>query len=136
MPAIVTTESDVEVRSDEPTLPIVLGEEVIAPAPVYRGADERYYNADATTEAKAFAEGLCVFGGSEDSIGQLAVVDGQEIDVGGAVTVGEIYVVSATSGKISPKSDLVSTNWLTLLGIGKTATNIQLLVRPAGLQIP
>ena len=50
-------------------------------------------------------------------------------------TVGEIYVVSTTAGGIAPYSDLTSGDVLTILGVGATATSIDVDVWPTGITL-
>jgi len=42
------------------------------------------------------------------------------------MTVGEVYVVSATAGGIAPVGDLTTGNYVTVLGVATTTSNLQL----------
>lgn len=57
------------------------------------------------------------------------------ITIGGTVTVGTPYFVSATAGGICPFADLVSTNYVTLIGIGISATVIKMQKLTTSVQI-
>lgn len=61
---------------------------------------------------------------------------GGEITIGGTITVGGVYVQSATAGGIAPVADLASGNFTTVLGIGKTAAIMTLVMRTAGVAVP
>jgi hypothetical protein len=54
-----------------------------------------------------------------------------------APTVGAIYYIGTTYGAINPYSDLVSTNKITILGIGYTSSSIDMSVkRYTGIAVP
>jgi len=58
------------------------------------------------------------------------------IDIGATVVVGEIYCLSVNAGSICPEGDLVSTNYVTVLGIGTTTNNIKLCINISNVQVP
>ena len=60
------------------------------------------------------------------------------ITAGATVTVGKIYLVSATAGGIAPVADIVtSTNKVSVLGIGATASTIDMTMKNyTGYAIP
>jgi hypothetical protein len=61
---------------------------------------------------------------------------GGEMNVGATLAVGTIYVLSATAGKIAPSTDL-TTGWYTfVIGIGKSASNMYLVMKTAGVAVP
>ena len=54
-----------------------------------------------------------------------------------ALTVGQVYVVSAAAaGGIAPVSDLASTNYVGVLGVATSATNLKLLPIATSAQKP
>jgi hypothetical protein len=58
-----------------------------------------------------------------------------QITIGATVTVGEIYLVSKTAtGLIMPVGDVVSTNYVTILGVAISATVINLAIQVTGIQ--
>jgi hypothetical protein len=59
-----------------------------------------------------------------------------DINVGATLAVGTVYVLSATAGKIAPSTDLV-TGWFTfVIGIGKTAAIMTMVMKTAGVAVP
>ena len=60
----------------------------------------------------------------------------QEFSPGFLVTPGEIYVVSATAGSIAPAVDLVSGKYTTVIGVGKTTSQMSLRITAAGVAKP
>ena len=60
----------------------------------------------------------------------LAVQVGGVCGFGVVFTVGVIYVISATAGGIAPITDLVSTNYISILGIATTTSNLDMSTLP------
>lgn len=58
---------------------------------------------------------------------------GGVIDLGVVLTTGAVYVVGAGPGGIAPVADIVSTNFVTILGIAISSTNLQIGVNPSGV---
>lgn len=98
-------------------------------------ADGRAYLADNNdTAAKAVFEGIAL---NAASAGQpVELMNGGNITIGGTVVVGEIYVVSPTAGGIAPEGDLISDAYVSLIGIGISATKISMVRKNSGVQVP
>jgi hypothetical protein len=58
---------------------------------------------------------------------------GTEINLGATLAVGETYVVSAALGAIAPVADLVSTNFVTVLGVANTTATLIFNPQPSGI---
>lgn len=58
------------------------------------------------------------------------------LNPGATVTVGTIYAVGAGKGGIAPVADLISTKYVSILGVGTTASNIKLDPIISGVQVP
>jgi len=56
----------------------------------------------------------------------LTVAQYGNLTISAVMTVGEVYVVSATAGGIAPVGDLVTGNYVTVLGVATTTSNLQL----------
>jgi len=56
------------------------------------------------------------------------------IIIGGTVVIGGVYVLSAAAGNLCPVADIAPTNFVTLLGIAISATQIQLGIVNSGIQ--
>lgn len=114
------------------------GEAVTAGQSVYKkSSDTKWYKAQADGTAEesgaspALGLGVALNGGAA---GQPAAVQTSgPITIGGTVVPATVYVVSTTYGGIAPDADLVSTNRLTVLGYGISATQIQLAPAPTGI---
>lgn len=53
------------------------------------------------------------------------------VNLGATLTVGGIYVISATLGAIAPFADLATTNKINILGIALTAANLEMKFKEA-----
>src|SRR5574343_1651946 len=140
MADVAITATNVVADSSAQVAPGVLGETVTAGMVVYKKpSDNLWYKADALTAEKAgsgqaYNIKIALSGGS---VGQRITLlePGQEYTVGGTVVPGRTYVVSktATSGAISPETDLVATNLYTVLGYAISTTKIKFNPNPTGL---
>lgn len=104
-----------------------LGGTVTAGQSVYLDSTTNTWKAaDAnSTAATAAAKGISMTGGVS---GQPCVIcTGGTLDPGFTVDVAKVYVVSATAGGIAPVADLVQGWRTTILGVGITASQLQIL---------
>lgn len=119
----------------------IAGEAITAGQTVYKkAADSQYYLADVDAEAVGDSAeidnvyGIALNGGSADQ--PLTVQKSGTITIGGTVVVGTVYVVSATAGGIAPWADLVSTDYVSIVGVATTAGTIAMSLNIAGVAIP
>lgn len=56
-----------------------------------------------------------------------------DVNLGATLAVGETYALSATAGAICPEADVVSTNFMTLLGVARTTALLQLKLNVTGV---
>ena len=91
-------------------------------------------DADAATAAARATAGIALNSGSAGQPADIQT-DGL-ITIGGTVTVGEIYVQSATPGGIAPAADLVTGDSVTVLGVGVSASQIDLNIHRSGVAVP
>ena len=98
------------------------GEALTLGQPFYKNTDGKVYKADNNqTAAKAAVEGIAVH-----SCGMDETVRGHKkggLDLGAALVVGTIYVLSAAGGGICPAADLAITNFTSIIGVA-TATDL------------
>lgn len=96
----------------------------------------KWYRAEAgDTAAKANCDGMAMTPAAVDGR-FVRVLSGADIDVGATLTVGEVYVVSANAGKIAPIGDLVSTDFVTTLGVAVAAGSLRFEPQPSGVAKP
>jgi hypothetical protein len=95
----------------------------------YKPAD-----ADSATAAVRATAGIALNSGSA---GQPAdIQEGGRITIGATVAVGTIYVQSDTPGGIMPAADLETGDTVTVLGIGVSASQIDLNIHRSGVAVP
>lgn len=59
-----------------------------------------------------------------------------DLTMGSIITAGTIYVLSSAAGGIAPAADLGSSDYVTILGVGKTATVLSVHIHASGNQVP
>ena len=97
-------------------------------------ATNTYKEAINTSEAAAAATGIAL---TTSFTGQPVVIQTSgTMTFGGTVVVGEVYMVSGTAGGIAPEADVVSADYVTLLGVGISATQVKLNVKPYAVLVP
>jgi hypothetical protein len=109
------------------------GATMTAGTPVYiDSADGKAKKADNNVSAAlANVYGILLNGCSD---GQPCAIQTEgDINLGATLTVGETYILSATAGAIAPMGD-ISTNYVTILGVARTAALLQLKINAAGIQ--
>ncbi len=123
MADITVTAANVLPGSDANVLTNYLaGETITAGMAVYlKSSDSRWWKAqcDSTAaEAGSAGLGIALMGSSAGQA--VAVQISGSITIGATVVATTQYIVSATAGGICPIADIVSTNYLSLLGYGST----------------
>ncbi len=86
------------------------------------------------TAAEANCTGIAACGGGNGQ--PIKVYTAGAIDPGFTSTVGETYVLGAAAGSIYPVADLISSDYVSILGIGITASRIDLLFKNSGVEKP
>ncbi|MCU0466591.1 MAG: hypothetical protein MUF38_18745 [Anaerolineae bacterium] len=125
MTDLTITAANVIPGSDASFITGVAGATITAGQAVYRDATTgRFLLADADAEASAKLEGIAVNGASTGQ--NITIQIGGEITIGGTVVVGQVYVASATAGGIAPYADLLSGDFVSIVGVGISATKIAL----------
>lgn len=121
---------------------VTAGASVTAGQPVY--LDTADQDAAGNGMAKAADADLSALAATVRGIALHAASRGQplkiqkagDINPGGTVAVGTIYVASATAGGISPHGSLATGMYTSIIGIGKTASKIGLAINNSGVAVP
>ena len=105
------------------------GETLTAGETVYlKSADSKWWKAEAVTSAEVAgsgAFGICL--NSTEGAGQpVSVIKGGDVTLGAVLTATEVYVLSTVAGKICPLADLVSAEYLTILGYAASTSNLRM----------
>ena len=92
----------------------------------------KYELALATVMESAKVAGIALTPGALDEKGVIATAG--DMECGGPTVEGEIYVCSGTAGKIAPVGDLAPADYTSIIGYGKSGTNvIQININNTGL---
>jgi hypothetical protein len=114
-----------------PQLHGVLGGTVAAGMPVRKQADGTFIASTNASLAGSSVDGWATSGGAINQ--PFTYQKGGNINPGGTVVVGGIYVLSA-SGAISLDNDVVTGDWITVLGVGISTSLIKQAVIEGGVQ--
>ena len=128
MPDISQTAANVAVgASTTPTRTVQAGEAVTQGMPLYTSTDGKVYQCDANdTVAKAACEYIALTPAGVDGYCLVAlpssVPERSLINLGATLAVGVPYAVSATKGAIAPVSDIIATQFVSVIGIAYSAS--------------
>jgi hypothetical protein len=110
------------------------GESVTQGMPVYLANNGKWFQSDANVVAAATATtGIAVSPASTDGFFSVVRTAGQDVNIGATLTVGELYVVSATKGAIAPIGDLIAADYVVILGIARTTVLLRTIFNATGV---
>lgn len=134
MPNIIQTAANVLQGSDASVIQMTAGATIIAGNVLYKDTSDsdKVKLAIDTSSAAALVVGIALNGAVDGQ--PITVQTRGDINPGGTVVVGQIYVVSSTAGAISEVDDIVTGDWVTILGIGRISTALPLNIRVSGVQ--
>lgn len=135
MADVSVTATSVAVASDTVIERGFAGATITAGQTVYLSSSGTWLLADANASATtANVQGIALNGAASGQ--PVAVAVGGSLNPGFTVTVGAVYVLSATAGGIAPVADL-ATGWYTgIVGVGITSSNLRLIMFRAGVAVP
>lgn len=134
MAAITVTADNVDAGTDGEIGHGIAGAAITAGQAIYFDrTTDTYKLADADTEAEAKVAGMAV---SSVAAGQIVTFQRTgTYTVGGTVVKGTPYFLGTTPGSIVPFADLVSGDYVTLLGYGASTSTIKLAIHATGITI-
>ncbi|HUU11868.1 MAG TPA: hypothetical protein VM431_15190 [Phycisphaerae bacterium] len=110
------------------------GEAITAGQSLYKKADNKMWKADDTSAAEAAVEGVALCDAGTDQ--PVCYITGGPLNPGAIVAVGTTYGVTDTAGGIGPISDRASADFVSIIGVATTTSNIQVAINQAGVAIP
>ena len=128
-PAAVLKSATAEVAEGIAGATIVQGDWLYADA----AASNTLKLADATSSAKSTVVGMALTAASSGQPVKYLTVNDVTMD---GLTQAQLYVLSVTAGKMCPRADLSTGNWVTVLGAAKSATVLKVAVSVLGIQVP
>lgn len=130
------TAASVVPSSGAATIDVTSGATITAGKLCYiNSTDGKAYLADANgTAATKVLRGIALNAASAGQPVRLQTAG--TITIGATVTVGEIYVLSATAGGICPEADLATGHTVSIVGVATTTTAIFLNIFNSGAEVP
>lgn len=58
------------------------------------------------------------------------------VSLGAVLTVGEVYVIGTTGGSMRPHSELTTGDFVTIVGVAQTTSNLLIARIPSGVAVP
>lgn len=105
-------------------LDAVWGGSVTGGMPVYQHTDGKFYGALNDTAAHAAVVGFALSAGAAGQRGQIQTSG--LMTLGSGMTAGVAYYCSANAGGIAPVADLGSGKYVTVLGVAKSSSVLQI----------
>lgn len=128
MADVSVTAASVKVTSSTIVKHVFAGAAITAGQVVYRKtSDGEYYLADASAAATGVPAGIALHTSADGQ--PLAIATHGNLTFGAYFTAGELYVLSATAGKIAPVGDLTASEFNIVIGSATTTTNLQIDIR-------
>ena len=125
MADLVQTVANVNSYSGASTSLVQAGEAITPGVPCYKKAsDSKYYQTDANLGAEESGAAGIALSYAPAADDYFVLQTAGDIDLGGTLTVGETYYVSATKGKIAPAADVAAGWFPVVLGIASTAAKM------------
>lgn len=135
MADLVITAGNVVADSAASKISGTAGETITAGMAVYQDTStKKWMKALSDSAAHAAASGIALNGASLNQ--PLSILTEGTITIGATVTVGETYYVSNTAGGIIPYADLSAAEYVTMIGIGLTASTIAVKFIASGVAVP
>lgn len=133
MADLTITAANVIPASDTPIGEGTAGGTIVAGNPLYIDAADsnKLKPCDSTSAAKAACVGIAV---NSASSGQpVKYARAQTVAMGSVFTVGAIFVVSENAGGIAPIADLGSAEFVTIIGVATSATELYIGIVASGV---
>jgi hypothetical protein len=113
---------------------VMYGATISAGQAVYLdAADAKYKLCDNNASAAIAAiKGVAMTPGVDTGYGYVAT-GGSIVLVGTTMSVGETYYAGATAGEIVPDADLATGNYISRIGTGASATQLDLTIKATGI---
>ena len=108
-----------------------LGGTVTAGMPIRLNTSGQIVAAKADTAVDADVDGIALNGGASGQ--PCTYLLGGPLTLNAVLTAGVIYVLSAANaGGIAPFGDLTSGNYVTIIGVAKSTTELDITINPTG----
>jgi hypothetical protein len=136
MADIVITPASVLAGSNAAVVHGAAGEAITAGQVVYQNSTTKKWmlaDNDSATAAVRQAQGIALNGASDSQ--PIAVQKSGDITIGGTLTAGVSYYLSATPGGMAPYADILAGDYVVLLGMSKSTTVLALDISYTGVAL-
>lgn len=117
---------------DTRTQDYTAGATVTAGQAVYATSGIAYLADGDGSTVTSLSNGIALHGATSGQPLRAAV--GGEYACGFTATAGAVYILSTTAGGIAPVADLTTSNYTNILGIGRSASVVRLVLASAGVR--
>lgn len=124
------------------TQTVQVGEAVTQGQPLFRdSSNSKWYQCDANDGiSKARCGAIALTAAGADGFALVAIPSGTTgqslVNLGATLVVGQVYCVSATKGAIAPYADLTTGDYVTILGVARSASLLDFQVTISDAQKP
>lgn len=132
MAALTITAANVGVHANTTVKVVQAAEAITQGESVYKNGSKYNLTDNNSSVAKTAADGIAITAAGVD--GYFVVATRGDVDLGATLSIGESYIVGTVDGTIEPIGDLVSTEYLTVLGIATAADVLDLNINASGIQ--
>lgn len=137
MTDVSVTAGSVIAGSNAKKTPGIAGATITAGQVVYREASTQKFklcDVDSATAEARTPFGIALHGASD---GQPLMVQTEgDINVGGTLVVGTVYLASDTPGGIMPSTDVEAGDYPSVLGVASAANNLEMKIVVGGAAVP
>lgn len=111
------------------------GEVITQGEPLYlKASDGALWATDADASASADCVGIAMTGAAAAGACVLYQYDGDiDLGAGASAAAGQVYIVSATAGKIGLEAELAAADYMTILGVGIGSNKLRLNIEASGI---
>jgi len=134
MADLVVTETGVVIYDGAEIVHGRAGETLLAGQAVFQHTDGKLWKAACSAAADARAVGITLNGGAADQT--VAYIKKGGVNPGATVVVGTVYGVTDTAGGIGDITERAAEDYITILGVGLTASRIDVALNKSEVMIP
>ena len=127
------TATSIKPGANAQTKEVMFGATITPGMAVYLDAsDNKYKIADCTDAAKDAAAGMALTGGADGQPG--VIITGGNLTTSAHLSLASpVYILSET-GLICPAADLANNDYITIIGVATSTTNLKLSINVSGVQ--
>lgn len=129
----VITAGNVDPVEETGIVQLIAAVSITAGQPLYNNGGQADL-ADASAQASAACIGVALNNAAAGQPVSYAKA-GKNVLYGAIFTAGALVVVSATAGGLAPYADLLPTEYVSIVGIATTTSNLLLILNNTGIQI-